>query len=187
MTTSSQRARVRVWDPLVRLVHWLLVAGFAANYLITEEGSAWHDWIGYGLVALIAVRLLWGFVGPWPARWRSFWPTPARLRRTLSGLPASASERARITHTPLGALMMLTLLALMLGLGVTGYMMEETVRFWGVGWVKELHEAMANAIALLVPLHVLGAVLESRKRRDNLIAGMIHGYRRTPEEPPTSS
>lgn len=181
MKEAFRRSRVRVWDPLVRLVHWLLVAGFVANFALTEEGEGWHQWIGYAIVALIGVRILWGFIGPWPARWRSFWPTPRRLRRALAGGPADP----RITHTPLGALMMLTLLSLLLGLGVTGYLMEETVRFWGVEWVEELHEAMANAIALLIPLHVLGALLESRRRRDNLIAGMVHGYRRSPEEPPS--
>ncbi|MCK2185173.1 cytochrome b/b6 domain-containing protein [Halomonas getboli] len=193
MTTSSQRDRVRVWDPLVRVFHWLLVAGFTANYLLNEAGGDWHIWIGYSLMALIGLRLLWGFVGPWSARWSSFWPTPSRLRAYRAGAsvhraePAPAEERPRITHTPLGALMMLTLLALMVGLGVTGYMMEDTVRFWGVEWVKTLHETMANAIAVLVPLHVLGAVLESRRRRDNLVAGMIHGYHRLPEREPPSS
>lgn len=179
MNASQRRSRVRVWDPLVRLTHWSLVVGFGANYLLVEEGGDGHQWIGYGVVGLIALRLLWGFIGPWPARWHSFWPTPARLRRALAG-----RSEPRLTHTPLGALMMLTLLGLLLGLGVTGYMMEETLRFWGTAWVEELHEGLANAIAVLVPLHVLGALLESRRRRDNLIAGMVHGYRRAPDETP---
>lgn len=184
MTGNARGTRVRVWDPLVRIVHWSLVAGFLANYFLTEEGETWHQWIGYGVVALIGVRILWGFVGPWPARWRSFWPTPRRLRMSLGPLAekggGAGSPPPGITHTPLGAVMMLTLLALLLGLGTTGYMMEETDRFWGVEWVEEAHELMANAILFLIPLHVLGALVESRKRRDNLIAGMLHGYRRPP-------
>ena len=83
--------------------------------------------------------------------------------------------------------MMLTLLALLLGLGTTGYMMEETDLFWGVDWVEEAHELMANAILVLIPLHVLGALLESRKRQDNLIAGMLHGYHRHPGHPRSDS
>ena len=189
MRAKTSGRRVRVWDPLVRLVHWSLVAGVAANAFLTEEGESWHQWIGYGVVALIGVRILWGFVGPWPARWASFWPTPRRLRAALrpARAPAAAGAAAPpfpgITHTPPGAVMMLTLLALLLGLGATGYMMEETDRFWGVGWVEEAHELMSDAILVLVPLHVLGALWESRKRRDNLIAGMVHGDRRLPETP----
>ncbi|TLF52350.1 cytochrome B [Halomonas urmiana] len=189
MRAKASRRRVRVWDPLVRIVHWSLVAGVAVNAFLTEEGERWHQWIGYGVVALIGVRILWGFVGPWSARWTSFWPTPGRLRAALR--PATATGRGRaaappfpgITHTPLGAVMMLTLLALLLGLGATGFMMEETDRFWGVAWVEEAHELMSDALLVLVPLHVLGALWESRQRRDNLIAGMLHGDRRIPEEP----
>ncbi|APE30699.1 cytochrome B [Halomonas aestuarii] len=188
MSGKTGSKRVRVWDPLVRIVHWSLVAGFLANYFLTEEGETWHQWIGYGVVALIGVRILWGFVGPWSARWRSFWPTPRRLRASLRseesvGAGDAASDEPGITHTPLGAVMMLTLLALLLGLGTTGYMMEETDLFWGVGWVEEAHELMANAILVLIPLHVIGAILESRKRQDNLIAGMLHGYHRHPGHP----
>lgn len=188
MSGKSGSTRVRVWDPLVRIVHWSLVAGFLANYFLTEEGETWHQWIGYGVVALIGVRILWGFVGPWSARWRSFWPTPRRLRAALrSDRGDAASPQPGITHTPLGAVMMLTLLALLLGLGTTGYMMEETDLFWGVDWVEEAHELMANAILVLIPLHVLGALLESRKRQDNLIAGMLHGYHRHPGHPRSDS
>ncbi|MGY4879193.1 cytochrome b/b6 domain-containing protein [Vreelandella aquamarina] len=173
----ADNTHIRVWDPLVRLVHWALVAGVAANLWLTEEGDDIHQWVGYALVTLIAIRICWGFIGPWSARWTSFWPTASRLKQVVHGRNKT-SEQAGITHTPLGAVMMLVLLGLLLGLGATGYMMEEMDRFWGVGWVEETHEFMANAILFLVPLHVLGAVVESIKQRDNLIAGMLHGYRR---------
>ncbi|WP_328730803.1 cytochrome b/b6 domain-containing protein [Vreelandella azerica] len=158
-------------------MHWALVIGVAANLWLTEEGGYIHQWFGYALVALIVIRICWGFIGPWSARWKSFWPTLSRLKQALRGCN-NTPEQAGITHTPLGAVMMLVLLGLLLGLGLTGYMMEETDRFWGVGWVEETHEFMANAILFLVPLHVFGAVLESIKQRDNLITGMLHGYRR---------
>ncbi len=180
----ADNTRIRVWDPLVRLVHWSLVAGIAVNLWVTEEGSDIHQWVGYALVALIVVRILWGFIGPWSARWRSFWPTVSRLQCALRG--RSKTVQTGITHTPLGATMMLVLLGLILGLGLTGYMMEETDRFWGVGWVEETHELMANAFLFLVPLHVLGAVLESLKQGDNLIASMLHGYRRRPTSNPNA-
>lgn len=181
----ADNTRIRVWDPLVRLVHWALVAGVAVNLWLTEEGGDIHQWVGYALVALIVVRILWGFIGPWSARWRSFWPTVSRLQCVLRGRD-SKIEQTGITHTPLGAIMMLVLLGLILGLGLTGYMMEETDRFWGVGWVEETHELMANTILFLVPLHVLGAVVESLKQGDNLIASMLHGYRRRPTSTPNT-
>ncbi len=179
MTTTS---RIRVWDPLVRIFHWSLVAGVAANLFLTEEGGTTHQWIGYGIAGFIGMRIVWGFIGPWSARWKSFWPTPSRLKQALRPHSTTASS-GNITHTTLGVVMMLTLLALLIGLAVTGYMMEETTRFWGVDWVEEIHEVMANALLLLVPLHVIGAIVESIKKHDNLIGSMVHGYRRVQISP----
>ena len=46
----------RIWDPLVRVFHWSLVAGFAANALILEEDSKLHEWVGYAVLALVGVQ-----------------------------------------------------------------------------------------------------------------------------------
>ncbi|MEE3216117.1 MAG: cytochrome b/b6 domain-containing protein [Pseudomonadota bacterium] len=174
MTTAARTPtpqRIMVWDPLVRVFHWALVLGFALNY--AEIGP--HRYIGYTLVGLIGLRILWGLVGPWSVRWTSFWPTPARLKAAIRG---HAAEGGRITHTPLGALMMISLLALLLGLGTTGMLMVHTERFHDLHWMEELHEGLATAVLCLVPVHVLGAVLEGRKQGDNLVAAMVHGRRR---------
>ena len=49
--------RTYVWDPVVRLFHWSLAAGFAANALITDPEGDLHLYIGYGVAALIAVQV----------------------------------------------------------------------------------------------------------------------------------
>lgn len=74
--------------------------------------------------------------------------------------------------------MMLTLMALIVALGVSGWMMTEIDALWGEDWIEEVHEFLANAVILLVPLHILGAVIESRRHRENLVLSMIHGDKR---------
>ena len=54
---------IKVWDAFVRVFHWSLVAGFAANALFVDDDSKLHQWIGYAIVALVIVRILWGFTG----------------------------------------------------------------------------------------------------------------------------
>ena len=53
---------VRVWDPMVRLFHWALVASFAVAWATAEEWDDLHEWSGYAALALVAFRLLWGLV-----------------------------------------------------------------------------------------------------------------------------
>lgn len=52
--------RTYVWDPVVRLFHWSLAAGFAANALFTDPEGDLHLYIGYAIAALIGIRVIWG-------------------------------------------------------------------------------------------------------------------------------
>jgi cytochrome b len=68
---SGQVGRDRlVWDPLVRALHWGMVASVTVDWLVSE-GTV-HDCAGYILLALVALRIVWGFVGPPHARFADF-------------------------------------------------------------------------------------------------------------------
>jgi len=47
----------------IRLSHAALAVGCALAYLTGEAGII-HAWIGYGVAAIIALRLVWGLFGP---------------------------------------------------------------------------------------------------------------------------
>jgi cytochrome b len=168
---------VRLWDPLLRLCHLSIAAVFFANYFYNEEGDDWHQWLGYYALACVVVRVVWGFVGPASARWADFWPTPARLaghaRKVLRGEPCH-----RLGHSPIGALVMLLMLAGIAGLGLTGWASQEVDALWGADWPTDLHGWLANAVLALVCVHVLAAIYESVLLRENLPLSMITGRRR---------
>ena len=75
---DDQAKQPRRWDPIVKLTHWGVVTAVIANAIFTEEGSGWHIWVGYGLAALLGLRLLWGLIGPSEARFSAFPPSPNR-------------------------------------------------------------------------------------------------------------
>lgn len=172
--TATPR-RQYVWDPLVRLFHWSLVACVLANFLLLEEGDPPHRWAGYMASGLVLFRLVWGFVGSRHARFASFFPTPSRLRHHLQQLRAGTLPHSD-GHNPLGALMMLALMALVLSLGATGYLMG-TDAYWGEDWLEELHEGLANTLMLAVGLHAAAAIVMSKLEKVNLVRAMITGYK----------
>jgi cytochrome b len=73
--------------------------------------------------------------------------------------------------------MIVVLLAGICGLGITGWMMTSAA-FWGVGWVEDVHELIANGMLLLVALHVGGVVLAGIRHGENLVAAMLTGRKR---------
>ncbi|ETX11983.1 cytochrome B561 [Roseivivax halodurans JCM 10272] len=196
------------WDPVVRLTHWSIAAAVIANGLLTKPGGTIHIWIGWAAMAVLALRLVWGLIGPAEARFASFLPDPraavSHLALLLRGRP-----REHSSHNPAGAIMAYALwacLAVVIGTGLvmTGgkspiTIAEEKTAVAAGDWsvlvtegadgrhgddeglgdvAEEVHEVMANLMLLLALLHVAGVAVESRALGRNLVRGMVTGRRR---------
>jgi cytochrome b len=171
----SENGMVRVWDPFVRLFHWSLVALFAATYLTGEELGTLHEWLGYAIVALLVVRIVWGFVGSEHARFRDFVYSP----QTVIGYARDAlTLRAKryLGHNPVGGVMVLLMMVGLLVTCGTGWLLST-----GAGdhhALEEVHEVAANGMLVLIGLHVAGVLLSSLEHGENLVRSMVTGFKR---------
>lgn len=172
---------VRVWDVGVRVFHWSLATLFLLNFTVLDDESAAHEWVGYAVVALIAARLVWGVIGTRYARFSAFPPSLPAARRHLVALVSGAREEPALSHNPIGALMVYNLLACMLLLGLTGWLITLD-GFRGVEWLEEAHEVIANYAALSVLVHVAGVAVESWRSRVPLVRAMVTGWKEFPPE-----
>jgi cytochrome b len=78
MNTEPIRS-VLVWDPAVRLFHWSLAVAFLVAYVTEDHWERLHVNAGYLIGILVALRLLWGFVGPPHARFSDFVRSPREV------------------------------------------------------------------------------------------------------------
>jgi cytochrome b len=162
----------------VRLFHWTLAFGCIANLTLLREAETPHRIVGYVIAAALTVRLLWGAIGPRHARFSNFVPGPNRLAGYMAAL-ARGRELRYLGHNPAGAVMVLALMALAATCALTGWMMGLDA-FWGDARVETVHETAANMILIMAGLHVLAALVESWRHRENLIGTMITGWKRAP-------
>lgn len=169
-----------VWDPFVRLFHWSLAAGFAANALLIDEGSPLHEWIGYAVLGLIALRLVWGLIGPRRARFADVLPAPRAVLSQVQDI-ATGRHRVYLGHSPLGAVMILNLFLSILLIGATGHMMT-TDAFWGLEWVEETHEVLVGWAGLSVAVHVAAVIWVSLRTGVNLPQAMLSGVKSVPDD-----
>jgi cytochrome b len=169
---------VTVWDRPVRLLHWGLALACAAAWLTSAIFLRWHEPIGYATLAIVAVRIAWGFAGRGHARLASFVRGP-RATWAYAQQVARGSAPRYVGHNPLGAWMALALWACVAALGVTGWLYT-TDMFWGEGWLNLLHEVLAWLLVVLVALHLAGAILTGRKHGENLPRAMLTGRKRAP-------
>lgn len=172
-TPQHLATSVKVWDPFVRLFHWSLVSCVLLNLWILEEGETAHELAGYTAVGLVLARVVWGFIRSRHARFSDFFPTPRRVTAHLQALLRGELPLS-VGHNPLGALMMLALMALVLSLGLTGWL-QGTDAYFGEEWLEELHEGLANTLLLLAGLHAAAAIVMSRLERVNLVRAMVTG------------
>ncbi|WP_148194960.1 cytochrome b/b6 domain-containing protein [Hyphomicrobiales bacterium] len=187
MTTTGKRAEggspsntaprmIKVWDPIVRIFHWTIVAACTLNLFVLEEGKYWHRVTGYVVAAVIFIRIIWGFVGTKHARFRDFLPTPAKVRKQVRGIMTRSEDRY-IGHNPLASIMMLVLIGLLAATALTGWMTTLDA-FWGEKWLEQLHGTIANSIMVLVFIHAGAAIIESWRHRENLVWSMVTGRKK---------
>ena len=167
---------VRVWDPFVRIFHWSLVGLFAFAWATGDEWGKAHELAGYVIAGLVALRVIWGFVGPAHARFSDFIRSPVVTIRFLADTMRMKARRY-IGHNPAGGMMVLALLAMIAVIATTGYMMT-TNAYWGVEWVEEVHEGAVNITLGLVVLHVAGVIFAGIEHKENLVKAMITGWKR---------
>lgn len=202
MALQSATKLATPWDPVVRITHWAVALGVVVNGLLVKPGGTVHVWVGWALVGVLLVRVLWGFVGPARARFASFPPDP---RATLSHLADLLRGRVREypSHNPAGAMMAYALWLLLAVTLVTGLVMtrgaspvtiaEDKAAVAAGDWsalaragdadddaddamaevMEEVHEVAANLILVLALLHVAGVIVEGRALRRNLVRPMI--------------
>lgn len=170
---------VRVWDPLVRLLHWGLALAFLVAWTSAEDFMNVHLAAGLTIIAIIGVRSLWGLVGSRHARFDDFVPTPAGIGPYLLAMTRRTARRF-LGHNPAGGAMALALWSILLATAALGLL----THFPPSGWqrytevMEDAHEILANIALGLVALHVTGVLISSLLHRENLPLSMLTGRKR---------
>lgn len=172
----SQAGRIHVWDLPVRLIFpGLILAPLAAWYFAVRDPGL-HMIAGYVAGAFLVVRLVWAIVGSRFARFSDFVYSPLAVIRHVIGMFRFETRRY-IGHDPLsGFLTWLTLL--LLGFVVaSGWAMSGGVDR-EIAWVRRAHLIATNALIVLVPFHILAALISGWLHGDNPVEAMFSGWKR---------
>lgn len=196
-SASAAGRWVKVWDLPTRAFHWALVllvaVGVVTGFVAPEWWMGVHVWVGYGLVALMAFRLVWGIFGPEYSRVVSFIYPPRDTLEHMRGLVLLRPPH-HVGHNPTGALMVFALTGVLIALVVTGLLVlggEEKqgplagVVGYSVGSLaKPAHLWLTILLLGMVALHIIGVAVESVLTHDNLVRAIVTGWKRLPPTAP---
>lgn len=181
------RNSAREWGWPAKALHWtgaaiipvLLVHGWWMTHLTPRPDRlanyAWHAALGYDLLALVVLRLLWRWLNPVPEL-----PPDLKPWERLA---------AHVGH--------ISLYVLVLTASLTGWMVATTFRvpmttdLFGIEvpvivaavdrsmreWLEESHVVLAYVLAAVVMIHVIGALRHHYLKRNDILRRMTWGMR----------
>ena len=189
----ASEGRVRAWDLPTRLFHWLLVllilfawASWRYGEVLGDPTLKLHRWNGHAILVLLVWRLLWGLVGSSTSRFSAWlwWPWTAAgyAWRLLRG-----ETPLYLSHNPLGAYMILVMLAAATAQALTGLFAVEHNDLTGGPLYRLLSEEGQKRITewhtsffywwvlSLVPLHIVANFWYGLAKKEPLITAMVTG------------
>ena len=191
---SVRQAHIKVWDPLVRSFHWLLLLSFIVAYGSIKAGmQELHMICGYLLCGLLAMRIVWGVIGGTYARFASFIYRPRTVMVYLRSILRGNPQR-HLGHNPAGGMMVISLLLLLLAVALSGLVILAAIEYegpllgltgglsdaWAYRFV-DFHRLAVDVVWVMVLMHIVGVVLASVQHRENLVLSMFNGYKKCTE------
>lgn len=186
---KQQEAR-RVWDFPVRVFHWSLVIAFAGAYITHRLGIEYfkyHVWCGYAVIVLVSFRIIWGLVGTRHARFWNFIRGPVTTSRYTLATLRGKSQQRYAGHNPLGALMVVALLASLAVQALAGLFANDEIFNLGPLYayvsaqrsieLTSLHRQLFYWILAAVALHVLAVIAHRVFKKEKLVKAMILGHK----------
>ena len=189
MNSSVQAATVhtvRVWDLPTRVFHWALVFcvfGLVVSGLRGGDALVWHFRMGYAVLSLLLVRIIWGLVGGRWSRFAAFIYAPGTVLAYLKG---QGKPEHSVGHNPLGAGSVFAMLLFLLAQVGTGLVADDDISNSGplskfvanatVSLATNYHKNIGKYVLIaLVVLHIAAILFYLLKKKENLVKPMLHG------------
>lgn len=181
--------RYRVWDLPTRIFHWALVILVGVSIYTGRNGGFqemdYHMLSGYGILALILFRVIWGFVGSKHARFSDFIRPGAIISYSRTLFSRSDESKKRPGHNPLGALSVLAILIVLLVQAGSGLFANDDIFLEGPlthlvdnetsDDLTSIHHLASEVLYVLIGLHLLAIIFYQFFKRESLILPMITG------------
>lgn len=204
--------RARVYDPLLRLLHWtislsilVLISTICIQKLhLFEPGmqraTIWasHVYAGYVLATSVALRVIWGLVGPQMARFSNMW----HFTLWINALKVLIKEKRLIQpeeakafgHDPLASVVYLVIYLILIGMSISGLLLAGMAQDMGPfsasapanypleKMIEELHETGFKVILIFIVAHIAALIWHEKRDKLPVAQSMISGYQYRPSD-----
>ncbi len=170
-----------IWDFSLRVFHILLILFIIGSIVSAKYDNLYvHQFFGVAILGLICFRILWGFIGSYYSRFKSFNLSLKEISKQFKTIHPKNSIR-----TPLGSYSTLTFLIVLLILSSSGLFSSDDILYDGplvflapnyVNFWTYIHNILHYLLYLLIIIHVCAIFYYQFSRKDEIIQRILTGY-----------
>ena len=173
----------KIWDLPLRLFHISLIILVIGSILSAKlDMLNLHQYFGVAMLGLIFFRILWGFVGTYYSRFKSFNLSFADALSQFSKTNSITSVR-----TPIGSYSTLIFIIALLSISVSGLFSSDDVLYDAplsfltpnyTSYFTYIHNILHYLLYSLIGIHILAIMYYQILKKMKIIERVLDGYSR---------
>ena len=182
-TGKEKDNQVKVWDLSLRVFHLILIFLIIGSYTSAKlDMLNIHQYFGVSLLGLIFFRILWGFIGSYYSKFKSF-----NISIKGAFTQFSKNNQNKTIRTSLGSFSTLLFIIVLFILSISGlfssddilydaplaHLAPNYVYFW-----TDIHNLFHFLLYYLVGIHILAILYYQIIKKHKIIERMVDGYTR---------
>ncbi len=190
---NKKAGYVFVWPIGTRIIHWMLALSFTASFITSFYEPKLHDHVAFGFIFLtiIIYRIIWGFIGPEYARFKTFKLKPSQLKEYFVIKIQNRWRKIPAGHNPASSWFTVWAMGVGFIIVVSGLLLYGIQE--GKGLFRDLNTDYSHLMFVLdaihkyasylfvtwVVLHISGVLVEQFWHKTSMVFAMVTGYKRT--------
>ena len=173
----------KIWDLPLRLFHISLILLVIGSILSAKlDMLNLHQYFGVSLLGLISFRILWGFVGTYYSRFKSF-----NLSVTDALSQFSKTNSITSVRTPIGSYSTLIFIIVLLSISASGLFSSDDVLYDAplafltpnyTSYFTYIHNILHYLLYSLIVVHILAIMYYQIFKKMKIIQRILDGYSR---------
>ena len=173
----------KIWDLPLRLFHIGLISLVIGSILSAKlDMLNLHQYFGVAMLGLIFFRILWGFVGTYYSRFKSF-----NLSFTDALSQFSKINNITSVRTPIGSYSTLIFIIALLSISVSGLFSSDDVLYDAplsfltpnyTSYFTYIHNVLHYLLYSLIGIHILAIMYYQILKKMKIIERVLDGYSR---------
>ena len=173
----------KIWDLPLRLFHIILILLVTCSILSAKLNMLdLHQYFGLAMLGLILFRILWGFVGTYYSKFKSF------NLSVIDGLSQfSKANSITSVRTPIGSYSTLIFIIALLSISVSGLFSSDDVLYDAplafltpdyTSYFTYIHNILHYLLYSLIVIHILAIMYYQIFKKMKIIERVLDGYSR---------